>query len=270
MENNIKSNINNRFRLWGTIDTLYARGPEKIEEYCREINEKRFRVADTALSYRQINYLDSADILKDNRKSDKEWRKFNFKEIIFFALTQRLRQYGLNDDYLKKIGDCFFKKTNSQNSDFAVIMAMNGQHIVISQESNGDVYFSDTITDNLYNSKQSILLRINLNEIINEFFKKTGKRKQYKTYADIMSELAIDGMSEKEREIMELIRNKEYKTITIKKNDKEEFIVKGETAKTANEKDLITMLKEKDFADFIVVKRDGNIVNIKVEDNFKI
>ena len=75
---------------------------------------------------------------------------------------------------------------------------------------------------------------------------------------------------EKEAELLKLIRNKDYKSIFIKKKDKNEFIVKGEKVELVKENDLVKMIEDKDFADINIVKRDGNIVNIKVEENFKI
>jgi len=266
-----KSNSNDTFRLWGTIDVLFAKDPEKIEVYRKEINEKRFRVADTPLSYRQINYLDNADILKDSRKSEKEWRKFSLKEIVFFVLGQKLRKYGLSDDYLKKIGDGFFKKENSQQSDFVVIMTLSGLHIIITQEENGEVYFNDAIADDFYNGKQSVLIKINLNEVVNDVLEKIrGKREEYKTYDDMVKGLTTDDLSGKETEILEIIRNKDYKTITIRKKDNEEFVIKGEKAKTADEKELMKILREKDFIDINITKRNGVIANVKVKDNFKL
>lgn len=257
----------------GGLDRLYMQGAKSISIFQKFLNEKRFRVADTSLSYRQINSLDNNEVLKDERKKKEGWRKFSLKELIFFSIIKELRIYGIRDKQLENLRDAFFRPKYKKQADFAVMMTFIKLHIILAIDSESKVNFYDTASMELFLGKSfRSIIEINLNEIVMDLWEKIGgKRKEYKNNNEIMGEIIDDfDLNKKELEIMKIIRDKEYRNITIKKNGQEEFIVKGEKTDMISEKDLLEMIKKKDFADIKVVKRDGNIVNIKIEDTYKV
>ena len=68
------------------------------------LNQKRFTVSDTDITYRQINYLDKDGLLGiDARKNGKGWRNFSIKEVIYLFLIIELKKYGFTQDKLRPI-----------------------------------------------------------------------------------------------------------------------------------------------------------------------
>ncbi len=253
------------------------------------LNEKKFRVSDTPLSYRQINTLDKNNIIKDKRKSNKQWRKFSFKELVFFLLVQEVRKYGLGNEELKHLRDSFFKEPTSlknkkapldQNNksigEIAVSLAFSRQQIIltINNKYETDYYtlshfllFGNSISEH----NTSSFIFINLNEIVNDLLKRLGKKGV--DYKSMSSDFLENMVSDKEKELIGILRDNDYKTIKIKKKNGEIYNIYGEKEnnnKEFTDKDLLSVLKGKDFQNISIQKRDGKIVSLKAEDVYKI
>ena len=238
---------------------------DKIHSF-RLLNDKLFSVASTGLSHRKINALETNDIIRSGRKDNKKWRKFSYKERIFLLIITELRKYGLRDKQLKHLRDAFFKKANVLASDIVIAEVLEENKVVLLVDSDGSVSFHSLIhLDENYTS----FININLNAIVESLRKELGAKKKlnYITSADILTNLIP---SEKERKIMKIIRDKEYRTITITKKDKEPVIINAEMATILDEKAAFEMIKTKDYGEIHLVKRDRKIVSIKIEDTFKI
>jgi len=244
---------------------------DNLDEFRQYLNTHNFRVADSPLTYRQVNSLDSNGILNDNRQNKASWRKFSLKELIYLSVIKELRQYGLIDKQLIKLKEAFFSKDYELQSDIALIGVFIKAKVmlIINDENNLGFYTIGKLK--LYESRSKSYVNINLNEVINGLFKVLGKETiEYRDELDWMSDKISEFKpSDKEEEILKIIRNKDYKTITIKKNNKV-FVIKGEATNTIGEEQLFDMIKNKDFADITILKRDGNFASIKVEDTFKI
>lgn len=260
----IKSSI---FYDYCGTDDLLMQGTGFIDKYRKFLNKKTFRVADTDLSYRQINSLDGNKIIKDTRKNKKNWRKFSFKELIFFLIIKELRQYGIKDEQLKSLRNVFFGSDNSLHTDFSLIKIFGGIKIFLVFDGEANVTFHDIVFfDLMGGDNYKSFININLNEIVMGLWVKIGKKRiKYKNNFDL-----TDVYSPKEQEIIKIIRNKEYRNITVKKSVGKGFIIKAERSAEFKEKDLMEAIKKKDFMEIKVVKRNGNIVNIKVEDTYKV
>lgn len=260
-----------------------------LEEFIREerdaikllinnLNEKRFRVASTGLTYRQINSLGSNDLLDDQRKNNKNWRNFSFKELIYLSLTKELRKYGVIDKNLKKLKTIFFSKKFSFDIHNTLTCAMFGEQIIAVVDNGFNVCFYSAAQFLKFKGRTKSFISINLNEIFGEVLDRLGEYNiQYRTeYEKKAKQVIIDAekkgiyLSNKEKTILNLIRDDLYKTITVRKSNNQSFIIKGEKIKEINEEELIGLIKSKDFADITIIKRDGNISNVKVEDSFKI
>ena len=102
-----------------TIDCRLADERGKFEEIRILINEKKYKVADTGLTYRQASYINK-NILEDDRENKQGWRKFSLKEVIYLSLVQELRLFGLNDNQLINLKKSFF--SNKYKSNFSSIL----------------------------------------------------------------------------------------------------------------------------------------------------
>lgn len=256
----------------------------KLDEF---INKKLFTVADTPLTYRQINSLDTDKLLTNDREEKQGWRKFSFKELVYVLIVYELKQFGLKHEQLKSLWECFFKEpTKSEKRKAAKIELNKGigeiaigcvfeqVEITLVLDSKGEVIFYDPIHYLLFSGKPS--LQIKLNDIVNELLKKIGKEQIPINWS--VQEEALYGkehkLTTKEEELLTIIRNRDYSSIRVKKKDGEIALVYAEKIRDGSNgtttQDLIEMLNTKDFQDINIVKRDGKIVNYKVEETIKL
>lgn len=271
MDNNSKK-LNIFFQFGEIHDSYLMEGVEEIESARGLLNKKRFRVSDTNLTYRQVNSLDNNNMLKDERKENNGWRKFSLKEVIYLSVIKEVKNYGITNDQLENIKKSFFSKDYAFDTDECLLLILNGVKIIMVLDKDFCVSFYTIPSYFVYQKNSKSFININLNEVFLETWERIGKKRvEYKNELDLLAGIVKDfDTDEKEVELLKLIRNKDYKSIFIKKKDKNEFIVKGEKVELVKENDLVKMIEDKDFADINIVKRDGNIVNIKVEENFKI
>lgn len=256
----------------------------KLDEF---INKKLFTVADTPLTYRQVNSLDTDNLLTNDRAKKQGWRKFSFKELVYVLIVHELKQFGLKHEQLKSLWECFFKEpTKSEKRTVAKIELNKGigeiaigcifeqVEITLVLDSRGEVIFYDPIHYLLFSGKPS--LQIKLNDIVNELLKKIGKEQIPIKWS--VQEEALYGkeyrLTTKEEELLTIIRNRDYSSIRVKKKDGEIALVYAEKIRDGSNgtttQDLIEMLNTKDFQDISIIKRDGKIVNYKIEETIKL
>ena len=150
--------------------------PKKLKEFRDLLNEKRYRVADTGLSYRKINSLGGNKILIDERGNKKGWRKFSYKELIIISIIKELRLIGFIDEKLENLRDLFFKKNNEYLSDLAIISAYSGDKttLIITFEDRGFVY--DLVGFEMRKGEiKKSYISVNINRIIEELKKSTDE-----------------------------------------------------------------------------------------------
>lgn len=252
---------------------------ENINKIIGFLNKKRFRVGDTGLTYRQINTMGGNGLLDDNRDGESEWRMFSLKELVYLLVIKELRKYGSIDRNLKKLRGAFFSSKLSFESDMALIYIMYGEQmiLVVDDDFSVSIYSSSEFLKS--RGRSVSFISINLNEIYKVVWNKIGSDKlDYKTeYEKIVEKLISNAenvgtqLSDKEFRILEFIRNSAYKVITVRKNNNSDnLLVKCERVEEINEKELSDIIKNDKFVDVSIIKKDGNIVNVKVENTFKI
>ncbi|HNV97466.1 MAG TPA: hypothetical protein PKL13_04165 [bacterium] len=253
--------------IGGAIDSIYSLGPDNIKKLFEYFNRKRFRVADTNLTYRQINSLDNNNVLKNDRENERDWHKFSLKELIFFSVIKELRTYGLLDKQLIKLRKAFFDKDLSISSNFALIAILGKVKIILMLDNQMNVYFFDIPMFQALGRKYKSYININLNEVVGDVFEKIGKdRIEYKDELNLVS----SETSDEENKILEIIRNKDYKVITITKKGGEKYIVRGKTIQKISLEELAKMMEGKKYVDVNMKQREGDIQTVNIEDIFKI
>ncbi len=227
------------------------------------INDKKYRVADTGLSYRKINYLYDVDIFDDSRDDTKEWRKFSLKELIFLRVIGELRGYGLQKKHIESVKKSFFNEkygiADFYIADLAILTVLAKERIILAINNNFTAYYVDNIHYKAMFAKETSHICINLNELIGELLK---KKMDYKTF--------LFNISDKEHQLMDIIQNEDYDKIEIKTSKGEIKTIKAEGKKNFNIKELGELLEKNQFCDISVQKRNGNITNFKFGKNFKL
>ncbi len=80
---------------------FYLNEDNVLSEIRKQLNERKYTVNETKLPYRVMSHWDKLGLLPDGVNSEKGWRKFNFVELIWLKVAERLRGFGLS---LEKIG----------------------------------------------------------------------------------------------------------------------------------------------------------------------
>ena len=269
---NKKQNKLGILRAYSTVGNLLSLESNKLKALTELINNRVFKVSDTPLTYRQINYLDNNDILLDTRVDKKSWRRFSIKELVFLSVIKELKVCGVKDSLLKDVSGVFFAKQNVKLSNQAILLPFTKAYIALVIKPD-DIYFADIIALRLHEEKAKSYIRINVSEILMEIWEKVGKtRIEYKTESVIFSEVVEDlYIGDKELEVINLIKNGNYKQISVRKSGKN-YIVNEEEKSKANmsKKELDKMIEDGDFTDISITRRDGNVVNVKKKNSFKI
>jgi hypothetical protein len=234
------------------------------------VNEKKFTVKDTPLTYRQINTLDEDNLLNIDRENKNGWRKFSFKELVFILLVKELKAFGVEHHQLRELSDYFTK--HKYLSTLAIGCVLGHIEITITIDSEGKTDILDPIYYIILKTDKPHI-ELSLNDIVNKFAVKMGKSSFPIKYS-IERAYKEWEMLPKEKELINIIRDKQYSSVTVKKKDGEISIVHAEKTKSVGddltEKGIIDILRARDFQDINIIKRDGKIVSHKVEETIRL
>ena len=268
------------------IKYLEANEKLKLDEF---INKKLFTVADTPLTYRQVNSLDADNLLSEERKNNQGWRKFSFTELIYVLIVNELKKFGLKHEQLKQLWEAFFKEPakgekgmvtqieiNKGIGEIAVGCVFGQVEIILSIDKEGQIVFYDPTHYALFYENSKSQIQIRLNDFVNNLLVKSKKEPIPITWS--ARQAILDGyrfeLTTKEEELLRIIRNTDYNAIRVKKSDGEITLVYAEKIRDGSNgtttQDLIEMLNTKDFQDISIIKRDGKIVNYKIEETIKL
>ncbi len=248
----------------------------------KKLSEKKYTVKDSTLSYRQINSLGASAMLQDERENERGWRKFSFKDLVYLYTILEFRKYGIENDLLQELRDDFYKHNKGtakfSDVDHVLLLVLGTVKISLILTADGRSWFVDTGYQTVVDSNYHSYTLINFNEIVRKVWKLTkGEDSKFPSHNNLVELMAnfsqSSKVSDKENEILDILRNKNYSLVTIKKKDKNTFNVYGELEKNTEgmtEIELIESMKEKDFTNIKITKRDGKIVSYKLEDVYKI
>lgn len=247
------------------------------------INQKTFRVASTPLSYRQVNSMDSDNLLPKDEDRKQGWRKFSIKEVVYFLIVQELKKFGFKHIQLKKLWSSFFRERDLKD-DFTAINKYDGEiaigcvlcqtEITLRISSNGEVIFLDPVNYNLFPFNSEPYITIGLNSIVNKFLKEIGFGDYPTRFSNSSFEENKSVTTSKEKEILDIIRDENYSSIRLTKKDGEVSIIHAEKSKTdkkdVGSQDILKLIKDGKYQNVTITQMDGKIVNCKVEDTFKL
>lgn len=267
------------------IDTL-----EKHPKFISFMRQKRFRVSHTDSTHRQINSLESDNLIDNTRENNTKWRLFSLKDLLYLRMINECRKYGIKNSQLVMLKNHFFTdiddsplfktKTPIFYGEYAIISVMFGHRTYWTLFSNGKSSFADDGGLVMINGggkpEPRSYLTLNVNELIKEILEGTKIKdlipEQDSLQATIRKEIEAN-LSNKEREILQIIRNDDYTRIEIKKKANNELLVYGGKENPKEEitiEDIAKLLKEKDYTNISISQRDGKIVNLKSDDVYKI
>lgn len=260
-------------------EALYLNFLQKDKELNlrKMMNEKKFTVSNAPFTYRQVNSLGEDNLLNDKRKDKKGWRRFSFKEIVYLLIVKDLKRFGFKHEQLRLLWDAFFaepekskeKKYFKGVSESAIGCTFLEVEIILCVESNGELGFYDPNLYVLYFAYSKPHIQLVLNDYVNLVLKES-MNKQIPVKWTLFSEHNV--LKPQEENLLRIIRNEDYSEIKIKKKNGEINIIHaGKTTSTGlSQEDLLKIVNSKDFLNIEIAKRDGKIVNLKVEDTYKL
>lgn len=247
------------------------------------INDKIYTVANTPLSYRQINTLSKDNLFPEERTGKKGWRKFSLKDLIFFHIIYELKKFGLQHDAFKDLSDSFFKEPtqmgkleiNKHISDIAIGCVLIKAEIMLTINDEGKIAYYDPPHYLLIGREETPVVQIRINDIVNTINEKNDNKLIPINWSGknfILGKKNI-GISDKEEEVINLIRNNDYTTLKIKKTDGQISLIHAEkniNTDQLSKQEIMGLIEAKDFQDIGIIKRNGNIVSLKIEESIKL
>ena len=249
------------------------------------LNNKKFHIKDTGLSYRQIAELDKGGMLGQARRESGSWRSFSLKELVYLKLIEELRKYGIQNSALSNVREAFFKKPFLEDvrnvdaplstAEMMIVHFFLESLVLVAINSDGDVAFFDRFHAPLTSTLESCLL-INFNELTHTVMKAHGWTEplKYRT-SDFPTDESVAGsdISSVEMELLRTVRDGAYRQIEITMKDGRPALMrvrKPDLAGLHDEAELLKIIRDKSFATFNVTKRDGKVQSFQEEDTIKL
>ncbi len=262
---------------------------QKVREVQRDIkiipalNSKHFRAADTILSYRQLNELGKDHLLNDDRDNERGWRKYSFKELLYFKTAAELKLFGLDNERLKPIHELFFTKSESGRpstsqhtaADDAICLTLMNVQVMCLLVWNGFAYFAASPQHEAFQVEDTrAAITVNITKLLNELLKEIGVKQKVKNFSlvdlvfsNALSTLKVD-LSKKERELIQLIRQGECEKIEVVQQNGKVKVIRALTKKRGkfDPTDLLKVMEAKSYQTVTAHMQNGKVVTYTVEE----
>ncbi len=254
-----------------TIDEILCKEEQK-HDLSNLINKKKYTKSNTLLSYRQINTLSRDRLFPEERNKTTNWRRFSLKDLVYLSLIHEFKKLNVSHKLLIDLYDSFY---SNLSGEIAISCCLIGVEIVVTINSDGKTTFYDPSHYLLIGNTQTPTLQAILNYVLNNVLK-DNKRRIFPVRLSIRKYLKKENnivISDKENEILNLIKNKDYSTIKVSKENGNPVIIHAGKIIDINDltmSKLTDLIQKGNFQDIDIVKRDGKIVNLKIEETIKL
>ena len=239
------------------------------------------------LSYRQINDWDSKGALPSQRENKAGWRKFTAKEVFVMALCKSLREsFGVPLEKLSFVRKFMLQeKANHFRYSLEMIRDYGLNIYLLTDLKKTFIMDTDLEMEDLFNlgffrcddSQNFILMKVN--PLVNQILAmknipplKTSDvvYKQYRAFE--MSKMTL---SEQEKEALKLIRNKDFKKITL--HTQKGSIIQADTEEELDakewdkkRKEINKLIDSHSYQSLMIQTHDDKIVRISKKRPFKV
>lgn len=249
------------------------------------INRPNFRVSDTSLTYRQIHLL-SKDGILDAQEDEGKWRKFSFNELIFLAVTQDLKRNGFSNKQLLPLYKAFFKGEEGEGiprmggvvaeprglSAKAIGYAFLGIPVILKYSPEHGADFYDPVALTMYGGTQGKTSTvIKLHEYVNELLAKLGTKSgiDYGPMLKVCTEIFLSGgtHSEKEREVLEVMRSGEFDKIEVTLQNGDKALIRGTKCERGDLsiRDVVDAIGANSYQQITIFVQDDRILTCERE-----
>lgn len=260
------------------VDDAYLMFGNSIERQVTDfetaINAGPFPVSATGLSYQQVNWLTKDGLLGASEKAgERGWRKFQFREIVYLRVLSELRSFGVGNDALHGLHQLFYGNTATADeiilaclkaSETTLLFYSDGTGFVLSPER---LFKAEKADDEAV--KRSAI-RVSISRAVREALRFIGLEPTdaLLTLGRMIQRFSL---TPKEQEVLDLLRNGNYKEISITKKDGDTWLVHASNStEGVTVENVIRELLTKDYATIHVAISDGRLVYMNVEDTIKL
>ena len=277
------------------FNAFISKNYEFVKKNLDFLHTPRFNIKDAkkimeSITYRKINDWDTKNVLSNSRENEeKGWRKFSAIDLVKLQITSDLRKFGVDIEKIVSIIDklsndkmlvsSFRKDDNGKEIEekfhlleYYFFNSLNGNKIVILIDSDFKPHIAEE-TDilSLYSSFESAnpCILLPYFSYVKQLFKKDIKINPESSLADFIFN---NTLTEEERKVIELLKNNEYREITITKKNGLELMIKATISKRGeiDIEEIVDLIKQKDYQKLTVCKENGNIVYTQQQESIKI
>lgn len=249
----------------------------------RILSEKNLRSSDliefAGMTYRQINDWQSKGLISDYRTNNKKWRMFTAEEVFVMMVCKEFRdKFGVSLESLNLI-ITYLQNNETDAIKYVLDLCIYGYEVFLLTDLKelitvqSDIWIGKFITTGLlrdYDANNIMLLR--LNPIINKMLEmnnlpqlSTDEDLYHSIYNNMAELVSLSKITEDEKEVLDIIRNKSYKKVTIHLNDGNAFQVDTEEEltdefKLLNDQQLMEILESNEFQSITIQKQNNKIV----------
>jgi len=239
------------------------------------------------LTYKKVNDWERKKIISFSRNKKAGWRQFSRTDIIKLLMISDLKKFGFQSDKIRKIINKISNSSvtlwNSKDKksemrkflelEFFIFDCNFGVKNLIFLNKNESIYFlpeRDVIHFYFLNKDYLPLLTLPFFDYVAKIFAHLRVKENIK--GDINSlDLFAHDLTEREKYILTIIENGDYEEILIRKTNNEKIFISAKSRKSGDftEKDILNMIKSKDYQRVTVINDKGKTVSLIQEQRFK-
>jgi DNA-binding transcriptional MerR regulator len=241
------------------------------------------------LTYRKVNVWDTKDLVTGSRENKGAgWRKFSISEAVILKIITDLRKVGFNTEKMKAVIEkiCADYADSSETNakvkrcfrflqlEYNIFDCLCGNKILLLVEENESVSFLPEwaiLGSRIHFDDDSPVLILPFFSYVQSIFaalKKDIRIETDSTFKHLVEQI----LSEKERRILELLKDKDYEEITITRKDGEEFAIRAKSRKRGSfsEKDIIKAIKSREYQNVTISRVGGEQIAIVRDETIKV
>lgn len=238
-----------------------------------------------SITYRKINAWDKIGLLPCSRARVSGWRSFSFTDIVKIQIISDLRSFGFDTEAIKTVlaalvGKFYFEIDKKEPKhikncfEYLVFATMLGEKtlLLIKERSNIKFYSENKLirTHFLAEGDSTPLLVLPFHNYINKIVNSVDHAVSFNPKSTIKS--LANEMSDKEKKILDIIRNKSYVSLSISKTDGSNLVLRATSRQKGSfsDTDVVDAINKQNYQKVTAVKLGGKTVSITREETTKI
>lgn len=250
------------------------------------------------ITYRQINSWEKEELITGTRQNNDErgWRKFSFIDLIKLQIIADLRRNDFAIKRIKTIVDAIsnttFEKIISAPSEknvrlekvkfylleYAFVRVTNKQKIIAIIDEDNEVVFEPVDKALVYYSgvwqASPLTIILPIWCYVKNLAKLSNKDMPVSDDSSLITllEKLRHTPTTKEQRILDIVKNKAYDEITLKKRNNDEILIRAKqrTSASISDKDIIDLINRNDYQSVTVITEQGKRVALIQEESIKV